>query len=254
MKLRKVKEKLNENNINEINALNVNWKEIDNALIKFPLTKPIPASVLKEYSYETWRIILGIQGVYQIPTIELIQFLDYLIKGKKAIEICCGHGTIANTLGIPATDKKLTEGTGNFAADLALKTTQTPFNKHPHNFPDYVEKLTAHEAVEKYRPQVVIGCWVTHKCKGKSLKYSGSAYGVEEEKILEKVETYVLTGNESNNIYKTKPINCKKHYTIEADWLYDRGSNRGNSQIKIWTNQEPDWDSFPENLDFEIIY
>ena len=104
--------------------------------------------------------------------------------------------------------------------------------------------------MKKYKPQTVIGCWVTEKARGRKL---GSGYGVEEHKIIESGIEYIHCGSSMNPLHSQKYIRKYKHWTVEASWLVDRGSVRGPSQLKIWAKEEPDWDAFPENLEFDIL-
>lgn len=250
MNIKKLYDKVNINNQTPLIIDAQTKREYDSIIEFLPIYNPVPLKMIKNYSLNSWRYYMGISGTFQLITVELVSFIKHLIKNKKAIEICCGNGTLAKNLNIPATDRMLTNGTGNEAADLILKSSQDETNKYTSNFPDYVEKLTAHQAIKKYIPDIVIGCWVTQKNKGRKL---GSAFGVEEDKILNQVETYIHCGSSVNPIHSEKYINKIKHWTIEADWLIDRASLRGPSQLKIWTKNEPAWDDFPPELEFDII-
>lgn len=251
MKIKKIQSKLYKDNESTINIKPEYLKIMSNMFIKYPLNKPVPAGDIKEYPIDCWRILLGTLGVFQLPTIELIDFLNHMITDKTAIEICCGIGTIGKILRIPATDRKLYENINGSIAHNQILKTETPLNKYTSNFPDHVETLTANQAVEKYNPEVVIGCWVSQKATNKTI---GSMYGVEEDKLLKKVNTYIHCGSSVNSAHYKKKILKYKHYTIRADFLFDRASGRGLSEMKIWTDKEPKWDAFPEHLEFDIIY
>lgn len=250
MKTNRLYDKMNKDNKSEISISLQDSEHLKELLQTYSLNEPVPAKIIPKYSLNSWMLFLGYKGVFQLPTIELIDFINHLISGRSAIEICCGIGTIAKSLNIPATDRKLSEGTGNEFHDYILKKEENEFNKYAYNFPDFVEKLTAYRAIEKYKPEVVIGCWVTEKARGRKI---GSGYGVEEDKILDRVGTYIHCGNSANPLHSKKYIRKFKHWTIEADWLLDKASLRGPSQIKIWTAEEPNWDAFPENLEFDIL-
>ena len=49
-------------------------------------------------------------------------------------------------------------------------------------YDDHVEKLDATSAVGKYRPNVVIACWVTHLFDADRPSSGGSVFGVSEKK------------------------------------------------------------------------
>lgn len=251
MNIKKLEKKLNKDNVSSINLKPEHISIFQEMLKKYTLETPVLTKDIKDYPIDCWRLLLGTLGVFQLPTFELIDFLNHMITDKTAIEICCGIGTIGKILGIPATDRKLSDGIKESIAYHQILKNETPLNKYTSNFPDFVETLTANQAIEKYKPDVVIGCWVSQKATNKTI---GSLYGVEEDKILEKVETYIHCGSSVNSAHYKKKILKQKHYTIQADWLFDRASGRGPSEMKIWTSKEPDWDSFPENLEFDILY
>jgi hypothetical protein len=90
-------------------------------------------------------------------------------------------------------------------------------------------------AVEKYRPQVVVACWVTHIFNEKHPERSGNAYGVDEEKLLSMVDTYIFIGNEE--VHRNKPLWMKRHTTYTFPWLYSRAMNPTPNFIAIWNRQ-----------------
>src|SRR5688572_18599020 len=48
-------------------------------------------------------------GLYSFPTVELVEWLRGFIGDGSAIEIGAGHGVLAETLDIPATDNRMQE-------------------------------------------------------------------------------------------------------------------------------------------------
>jgi len=69
----------------------------------------VPASILAQPSAQE-RLLFGVRhGLYSFPTEELCEFLRNRIKGKVAIEVGAGHGTLAKALNIPATDSRVQE-------------------------------------------------------------------------------------------------------------------------------------------------
>lgn len=60
-------------------------------------------------------------------------------------------------------------------------------------YPDDVEELDAEAALAKYRPEVIVGSYVTHKWM-KGMK-TGSQYGVNFSKLLNNCRYLVLLGN-----------------------------------------------------------
>ena len=250
MNPKKLKKKLNIDNESEIKLLPIYKEILPEMFLKYSFKEPIPSQDLIKYPLDCWRILLGHFGVFQLPTIELIDFLRFFTQNKKAIEICCGNGTIAKSLNIPATDRMISIKENSISKNI-IKENESIFNKYTYNFPEYVECLTANQAIEKYKPEVVIGCWVSQKATNKTV---GSIYGVEEDILLKKVKTYIHCGSSVNSAHYKKKILKIKHYTIRATWLFDRATGRGPSELKIWTDKEPCWDDMPEHLEFDIIY
>jgi hypothetical protein len=84
------------------------------------------------------------RGIYCFYSTSLIEALAGVIKGRSCLEIAAGDGTLAALLteaGVPVT------ATDDFSWTHAIQ------------YPDRVEKLDAKEALEKYRPEVVLCSW-----------------------------------------------------------------------------------------------
>lgn len=172
-------------------------------------------------------------GVYTFPTLEMIEWLKDQIRGRSAIEICAGYGAIGRALGIPTTDSYI-QTTPEMIA-LYTKMGQVPIQPPPD-----VEKLEASEAVEKYKPQVVIAAYATQKYQegdeggeGRP-KVNSSVYGVDELSILPKLEKYINIGNVLSHgdkrILKQFP-NFKRY---RVPWLFTRSGSPGGNEIVVW--------------------
>ena len=157
------------------------------------LLRAVPAAELLRFSQEKLALYGHYRGIYQYPTTELVQLLQYTIGSRVAIEIAAGNGVVGRDLGIPMTDSYLQD-----RPEIAMlyRMQGQPVIKYPSD----VEKLDALDAVAKYRPQVVIGCWATHMHRPGMEQ--GNMFGIEEEKLLEEVELYVHVGNEATHIHK----------------------------------------------------
>ena len=112
------------------------------------------SSFYRQYSKDSIRLYLHQAALYVLPTTELISFLRKEIGDMSAIEIGCGTGFIAKELGVPATDIRMQE-----VPEVAFwyKMNGQPVIKYP----DYVEKLEGMEAIQKYKPDVAFGCYIT---------------------------------------------------------------------------------------------
>jgi hypothetical protein len=184
--------------------------------------------IIKPYSF--WenvddneiRYFMYVHGIYVLPTQELIDWLKQNIVGN-AIEIGAGIGAVARNLGIPITDSRMQELP---EVRLMYQMGGQPTIQYPND----VEKLDYKQAIFKYQPQTVIGCFITHKFVP-SLN-SGNAYGVEEEFILKNVVKYINVGNK--NTHRDKPILKQKHQEYHFDWLITRGVDQSKNVIFVF--------------------
>jgi hypothetical protein len=164
-------------------------------------------------------------GLYSFATEELCRFLRERVRGRTAIEIGAGHGVLAQALSIPATDNRQQEESAIADHYAALGQPTAPYGAH-------VEKIDAAAAVSKYRPSVVIACWVTHRFSGDRPELEGSATGVEEGAIIDACDEYIFVGNE--DVHARKPIWALPHEKLTPPWLYSRAANGSRDFIAIW--------------------
>jgi hypothetical protein len=187
--------------------------------------KLLPAEHYKQYSWQNFRIFCHKFARYGIPTIELVERLNHIIDGRKAIEIGSGWGDLGFHLDIPRTDSRLQD---RLEVALEYDLMQQPRIKYPSD----VEGLEALEAVAKYKPQVVIGSWVTAYGDPDKVSYGCNIYGIKEKKILEQVETYILVGNLDQ--HGDRPICKLPHARISAPWIVSRARKPENNRIFVW--------------------
>jgi hypothetical protein len=186
----------------------------------------VPAATLASTTPEE-RLLFGVRhGIYSFPTQELCAHLRAVIGGRTAIEIGAGHGVLAQALGIPATDNRQQEDAAVRAYYQILGQPTVPYGEH-------VEKLDAAEAVAKYKPAVVIACWVTHAFDPDQPERGGSASGVDEASIVAACDEYVFVGNEQ--VHAPKPILALRHERDTPGWLYSRAMNGSRDFIAIWS-------------------
>jgi hypothetical protein len=172
------------------------------------------------------RSLLGARyGLYSFPTVELVDHLRSLIGGRSAIEIGASHGVLAEALDIPATDNRQQE-MPEYRARIALQG-QTPVAYGPN-----VIECHASRAVRRYRPQVVIGCWVTHKYDPARHEAGGNEIGIDEEDILRNCGTYIVVGNEQ--VHAGKKIWDRPHRIEYPPFVYSRAHNGTREFIATW--------------------
>lgn len=189
--------------------------------------KLLPAEMWRKYKWNDFRAFCHVKARYGIPTYELLSFLTNIIDGRSAIEIGAGAGDLGCILNIRMTDSRQQENPQIKAAYEAMRQPVI-------NYPDDVEKIEALDAVKKYKPQVVIGSWITTYAPHE-MPYGSNPYGIKEDLILDLVETFILIGN--TDTHGDKPIMKKKHEEYYEDWMVSRGAKQENNRIWIWNRK-----------------
>lgn len=189
---------------------------------------PAPAREILEFNQNQISQFCHTYAIYQVPTIELIDFLKKEIIGT-AIEIGSGNGSIGRSLDIPMTDNCMQKWESVKANYRALKTPTI-------NYPNDIIELDANLAVNQYKPQTVIGSWITQKFEPHMNNYSevsANVFGVDEFELLRKVKKYIHIGNEHTHESKEifKKYRAKRIY---ADWLISRSQKRDQNVIYIF--------------------
>lgn len=169
------------------------------------------------------RWFMHVHGLYTFPTTELIDWLKSIIDPDSCIEICAGTGWIGRELDIISTDSQS-------QADSEVATTYLSNGVIPIIYPDDVEKLTAVEAIKKYRPKYVIGSYVTAKYGTSGANY-GSIFGVNTKWVSNNCGMFIMIGNE--NIHSKDSIMKTPHKTYEFPWLITRGDT-SKARIYVW--------------------
>lgn len=164
-------------------------------------------------------------GLYGLPTLELCQWLAERIAGRSAIEIGAGHGRLAEHLGIMATDNYMQHESS------PLYETYLRMGQPPVHYGANVENLEALAAVKKYKPQVVIGSWITHRYNPREHWRGGNQYGPDLRAILELIEEYVLIGNRVT--HRDNPLWDIPHEIFYPPGLYSRAM-RERDFIAVW--------------------
>lgn len=187
--------------------------------------KVVDADVYNQFSQNIIAQLAVKHGMYCLPTTELIQWLKEHIANRKAIEVGAGCGIVGRAVGIKMTD--------NFQQDMpkykmAYAAMQQPIVQYGKD----VLKYEAVKAVKRFKPQVVLGCWVTHKYRPDEHDRGGNEIGLREEKILKLVDEYIVVGNDT--VHNKKPIMDIPHEEFRPDWLVSRSLNEHANCIYIW--------------------
>jgi hypothetical protein len=185
--------------------------------------KLLPARVYQILIREHLALWCHIYGRYGVPTLELVQFLRKLIGNRTAIEIGAGYGDLSVLLNIPATDSKLQQ-----SEELVSQFYQA-LRQPAIRYPGFVEKLDAADAIQKYRPKVVLASWVTQL--GDEKTPQSCSWGIDEEWIINNCETYVQITHDK--VAGKKRALRLPHQEYRPGWMVSRSLRPGNV-IYIW--------------------
>lgn len=165
-------------------------------------------------------------AIYGFPTIELVDWLEEQIGQASAIEIGAGHGVLAEALGIPATDS-CQQTQAKYSAIYAA--SGLPRVKYGPN----VVEMHASWAVRHYKPDVVIGSWITHKWDPRRPKAGGNEVGVDFPDVLRHCRKLILIGNTLvhalNGLWNRPGIEV-----LTPNWVYSRSHNRAPDFVAVF--------------------
>lgn len=167
------------------------------------------------------------RAIYQLPTVELVDWLKDNFNLRLAIEIGAGNNYLYHHLGI--------KGIDNYSEQIpAVKQVHEILNQPSTNPPPEVEKLDAIAAIKKYQPETVIASWMTLKTDDPKDVDAGHGYAPDEKEILDTGVTYIHIANES--IHSDRLIMAKPHETYYFDWLISRGKHPEQNCIYVWNS------------------
>lgn len=207
----------------------------------------VPSDVLRNIDQNHLRVWCHLNGVYGLPTLELISFLQEQIAGgysnafqdltkldrKYALEIGAGCGAFGRALGIDSTDSFCQEIPEVKAYYEALKQPIVKYGKN-------VVKLEASEAIRILQPEVVFASWVTQhydtaEKDGDGMPIGGgSVYGVREIDFMRDIRRYVIFGNQ--HIHHSKAVFSLPYVkvTVHTDPTCMFSRTGDHEQNKVW--------------------
>lgn len=175
------------------------------------------------------RALLGTRiGAYGFPTTELVDWLRSVTRGKRAIEIGSGNGVLASAAGLIGTDSFLQREPSVRRYMEALQQPLIPYD-------DQLDCLPAEEAIRRHKPDIVVGCWVTHRYDAARPEAGGNSFGIDESWVVENCKTYIFIGNEE--VHKHKAIWTYPHKKYHPNWVYSKAHNGSADFIAIWGEQ-----------------
>jgi hypothetical protein len=220
---------------------------------------PIPYSFIKNDNDDTLNFVMQACALYTFPTCELCEWLNSQIdddseyEPHSAIEICAGTGWIGRQLGIPITDLKAQE-------DPVMAGLMMQMVTKPVTYSDDVEKLEAQEAIAKYKPDIVIGSFVSskknilHNNKKKTMILKEVSpmgitiehnlmelaekelpfFGVDVEKVIKTCWKTILVCN--LRTHRTQSYLKIPHQSLSFPWLVTRG-DVSQARILVFENK-----------------
>lgn len=201
----------------------VDVRYLDAVLMPAGVVWPVSSALLREVDPQHLRAWCVKRGVYQIPTIELIAWLEKRIDGRLAIEICAGRSCLGRHIGSLMFDNYL-------HAQPSVRAWYERLGQTP-AIPDRdVQRMDANEAVRRFTPQVVVGAWVTQKRFNG--EYQASDFGVDEHEILDAGCTYIHIGN--LRPHGQKRILIRPHEELELPFLFGRGIDASLNRVWVW--------------------
>lgn len=187
--------------------------------------KELPAAQWLRFPWEEVRMFMHEYPVYVLPTTELLDALEDLTKGLRTIEIGAGSGSIGRHLGIKMTDSYLQQD--NEKVKMFYQLTGQPVIHYPSD----VIKADALTAYRRFKPECILGCYVTHRWR--EGMQNGNMYGVDFERLLPLVERLILVGNK--HTHGENPIMVLHHKEIDLhDTLITRSEDRASDRIFVW--------------------
>ena len=187
--------------------------------------KELPAAQWLRFPWEEVRMFMHEYPVYVLPTMELLDALEDLTKGLRTIEIGAGSGSIGRHLGIKMTDSYLQQD--NEQVKVFYQLTGQPVIHYPSD----VIKADALTAYRRFKPECILGCYVTHRWR--EGMQTGNMYGVDFERLLPLVERLILVGNK--HAHGENPIMVLHHKEIDLrGTLITRSEDRASDRIFVW--------------------
>jgi hypothetical protein len=203
-------------------------------LFDWPRVQPLPADQLRRIPQEHLSLWCLQHGLYQLPSVELIDFLgEHIGSANRALEIGAGAGHIGRHVGIPMVDNKMQDWP-------EIRSFYQSLNQPTVSYGADVLTEDANAAVERLQPQVVLGCWVTERSKVGHP--GGNMYGPDEQALLAHpaLDCYLMVGNRRVHDGKLIRNECR-HEVLQPDWLFSRSLDRASNVIYLFYPRSDDF-------------
>jgi hypothetical protein len=209
--------------MNEVRALT------EQAIDENGVLRVMPSEFYARFSQQALSTLCILNGCYALPTFELLDVINQKIMevspSRNAIEIGSGNGVIGKALGITCTDNWMQDRPEVRSHYELTQQVVVPYGKH-------VLRMDAEQAVDHYRPDVVVASWVTHIYRPDQCERGGNAWGVDEAALLKKIRRYVFVANLQT--HAKKPLLETGHTVIRGDFLFSRSMASDQCALIIW--------------------
>lgn len=185
----------------------------------------LPAAFWRDYTQDEISAFCVRHGLYNVPTVQQLHALGMLLADGLALEIGAGNGVLAQALGIRAVDNHMQ--TWPEIAHIYRSTGQAAVT-----YGANVINADATAEVMSMQPDIVLGCWITHRYDPALPALGGNMYAPDERVIVKLARNYVHVGN--SGTHRNKPIHTYPHRIYRPDWLVSRAFAGAHNEIRIW--------------------
>lgn len=206
-------------------------REIESQVMENGILKVMPSEFYRQFDQMDLFCFCAKNGIYGLPTFELLNKLNELIleasPTRNAIEIGSGCGVLGRGLGIQCTDNHM-------QSDPMMQMYYAMGGQEVVQYGEHVAKISGNDAVDHYRPEVVVACWVTHLYREDRHELGGNMFGVDEELLVQKIKRYVFVGNLKT--HAQKPLLNRPHKIIRGDFIFSKSVHADQNVILVWDN------------------
>lgn len=192
----------------------------------------LPAAELRRVPHTALQVWMQARGRYQLPTVELVEWLRARIAGRPSVEIGAGCGDVGRAVGgVTLTDSY-------FQTKAEIQRHYGTIGSQPISPPPDVMRREGLRAAMRYQPDVCLACWVTQAyAPGDKERETGSCVGgVDFHELLRWVGELVFVGNAGT--HRDMRLLQIEHEEYAPDWLVSRAHDQSANRIWVWKGRK----------------
>ncbi|GAB2639649.1 hypothetical protein [Vibrio panuliri] len=197
--------------------------------------RPVPAKELESIPHDELQYFCHIYGLYSVPSIEFIEWLEFHIEDKeKCVEIAAGNGVYGRHLGVTMTDNYMQHPKNRAKFRNAIQAYDNDSIPLVQYGDDVIEE-DGKEAVRLRKAETVLCAWATHRYQRTKHHLGGNMFGIDFEWIAKRkhVKKIILVGNITT--HKNNPLMDYPHEEHElTGYLFSRSSYPQFDRVFIW--------------------